>query len=517
MIRTITLSLIFALTVVNVYSQQPIADNTLSNFSNNQKMGNNPFLMSNNFYFLSDYSLPQPYAVYDSLYVLDSVNHIQYKHIRTYNSQSKLANEMVYKNVNNTFVNFQKTVYTTNISANLYQITSQKWQNNSWADERRWSYYFDSIGRVKKMVYELDWGSGQLDSTHICYRLYNSIGKISEITMISRYNNQWNDNRKSVITYDASGRINCLIDYNNNNGQFVPVAKDSVYYNSNNDITKQIYFNYYSYSGYWDKAFEKNYTYNSSGVLTLMQETLFSWTGTTYYRSIYSYNSSGLITLINTELQNNFGAWQNHKRETFTYNTQGQLISEKGELFQNNSWLNDSRNKLDYTYDANGNIATQTHIISQMNSWVPDDKIIRSYDNLNRSITGEHKVYQNNTWIPALGLLYIKDTANVEEPLSAFKYQVFYAANTTGYTQLSNSGDRITIYPNPAHSEISISNQKGTLNNMEIKIYDISGKLLLWKNYNSGDKIDISSLYRGVYFIQINTDSGIQTRRFIKE
>jgi len=73
--------------------------------------------------------------------------------------------------------------------------------------------------------------------------------------------------------------------------------------------------------------------------------------------------------------------------------------------------------------------------------------------------------------------------------------------------------DLFTVYPNPAANTLTISTQVQQIKNMSI--LDMSGKHL--KTYPSTDlTLDISSLRRGMYILQLNTADGIAHSRFIK-
>ena len=72
----------------------------------------------------------------------------------------------------------------------------------------------------------------------------------------------------------------------------------------------------------------------------------------------------------------------------------------------------------------------------------------------------------------------------------------------------------IEIYPNPAKYELKITNYEGRINKVEI--YDLTGKTVnsQWMN---GQSINIANLPQGIYFVKIETDGGVVTRKFIKE
>lgn len=73
---------------------------------------------------------------------------------------------------------------------------------------------------------------------------------------------------------------------------------------------------------------------------------------------------------------------------------------------------------------------------------------------------------------------------------------------------------QINVFPNPATDFINIKSDETI---KSIKIYDIKGSLI--KTENSSDntsKIDISTFAKGNYIISIETISGTETKKFIK-
>lgn len=76
--------------------------------------------------------------------------------------------------------------------------------------------------------------------------------------------------------------------------------------------------------------------------------------------------------------------------------------------------------------------------------------------------------------------------------------------------------NQLSIYPNPATSEITIALPKSM--NAEIRIFDITGKLLLYKANSLIDKnhtVDVSTLSSGIYFVRLNTPEGMAAKKLV--
>lgn len=80
----------------------------------------------------------------------------------------------------------------------------------------------------------------------------------------------------------------------------------------------------------------------------------------------------------------------------------------------------------------------------------------------------------------------------------------------------SEFGSNLSIYPNPATSQVTIALPKSI--NAEIRIFDLTGKLVVFEAQtlvNSKHIINISSLSPGAYFIRINSEEGSATKKLL--
>lgn len=77
-----------------------------------------------------------------------------------------------------------------------------------------------------------------------------------------------------------------------------------------------------------------------------------------------------------------------------------------------------------------------------------------------------------------------------------------------------NQIEGISIFPNPVKNKLQISAPKNsTIKNNNI--FDISGKKLMEKENET--KFDLSNFPAGIYFLEVKTENGLFTEKFIKE
>jgi len=87
---------------------------------------------------------------------------------------------------------------------------------------------------------------------------------------------------------------------------------------------------------------------------------------------------------------------------------------------------------------------------------------------------------------------------------------------TVGIREMSQSED-IVLYPNPTTGELRVMSEELRIERVEI--FDVYGRKLSSNHLiisSSHQKIDISHLTSGIYFIKIETDNGSVTKKIIK-
>ena len=111
-------------------------------------------------------------------------------------------------------------------------------------------------------------------------------------------------------------------------------------------------------------------------------------------------------------------------------------------------------------------------------------------------------------------------TDDMEFTIQSFAYNTVAGESITagetgegiGFSEFS--GKSFSIYPNPVQDRLFLDKFEDI---ESIKITDISGKQV-YESINTNDlTIDVSSLHGGVYFVNIQTKTGLFTGKFIKE
>ncbi|HNU48960.1 MAG TPA: T9SS type A sorting domain-containing protein, partial [Bacteroidia bacterium] len=82
--------------------------------------------------------------------------------------------------------------------------------------------------------------------------------------------------------------------------------------------------------------------------------------------------------------------------------------------------------------------------------------------------------------------------------------------NTVGIGEVTNLENEIFVYPNPVASVVNVCVSNPITGFARIGLYDVYGHLVTTQSYmlttKSTIKIDVSTLSRGVYFLQLTTN-----------
>ena len=144
-----------------------------------------------------------------------------------------------------------------------------------------------------------------------------------------------------------------------------------------------------------------------------------------------------------------------------------------------------------------------TGTTAQNAGFLPGDILIFSTPRLTNNIGGATLLVQQDSY-KVLNSNYIwEDTLN--GPIGWSQRNIIDWV--TGNLSITETQKSITqIYPNPAIDFIAIKNEK--TEDLSYQIFDISGKLILSGKSKSNEKIDIQTLEKGNYFLQIQNGNG---------
>jgi len=77
------------------------------------------------------------------------------------------------------------------------------------------------------------------------------------------------------------------------------------------------------------------------------------------------------------------------------------------------------------------------------------------------------------------------------------------------------STNNFNIYPIPATNNLTIETQNNELTSFDF--VDVSGKVILKKEFTQSTNLDVSDFSKGIYFLNLKTVSGELTKQIIIE
>lgn len=384
------------------------------------------------------------------------------KRIITYNSNNDVIQELdlVLDNQTQNWISNSKTIYNYDDSNNNIEITRQNWINSLsiWRNSVKYNYVYNAANNKvnqTRSVWQIE-ANNWFTDTSIDYQYDNNDNLVYEFR-------QFKDSE--TTPWQNSYLTTKIFDDNNNLLDF--------HYKSGWDEASQVWL------------FRNHIIYNyTDGILV---EITFENTSNNLLnyilKSIYTNNTFGKPT----ERVNTFfyeGVWNNDTMTSYSYNSDN-LISQMT-FYQ---W-DDTTNEWDFfgteTYNySNGNLQSNQYVDSYFSSLNEYDE----YQNLIREFY--FNMYENS------------DTYH------------YYSNSTLQNESFIKLNSEVTIFPNPIIDFMTVS-AKENINS--IAIFNTLGQLVLEKKLNtSEEKIDVTALTSGNYFVKINSETSSKVLKIIKQ
>jgi len=129
-------------------------------------------------------------------------------------------------------------------------------------------------------------------------------------------------------------------------------------------------------------------------------------------RFIRTYNLQGLLEKNLEQRGKNNLYWGNYTLDTYTYDSNNNLLTHLNQMWDNNSWGNDGLSTYTNTYDSNNNLLTVLVQNRENDSWINSNQTIRTYDSNNNMLTYLRQNWANNSWVNNDQVSYIYDSNN---------------------------------------------------------------------------------------------------------
>ena len=356
---------------------------------------------------------------------------------------------------------------------------------------------------VLKTIYQWDTASDSFVPSQKLESIFNENGDPTLYTY-SNWDTETNgfvNYLKITFTYVENGMTILAQIWDANANSYVNNAKEEV--TEDGYVKTTITQHWNTDTEVYVDSYKKVITYDENN--RILDTDFYSWDSETvsflpYSRNVYTYDENEMTYLIQT-LNADTGDYINISQENTTYDLNGNITLIETTAFDNDGVIA-YYNQSGYAYDENGHMAYSLfpNYDSESSSFIPGFK------------TEYSTVLDSDTKLDRMGTSYEYNTSSGEwDPFVGEEVQSFFY-----YTKLDAMSAEVieeahfSVYPNPAKDSLFIHG--ATIE--RATIYNILGKEVF--KINNQNKLDISPLSKGVYFINVSDGVKASTKKFIK-
>jgi hypothetical protein len=393
----------------------------------------------------------------------------------------------------------EKTSYSNlknELKALKLQLSSQNNQNNAQAAVL--TYLLDSTHNSRWSTIDNNW---YLESRTLYTN--DKFGSIDTLISLTQRNNIWTNSLRAINIYDSNNyRIKTESQrWNITMNQWVNSTKTENIYNLNGLLLQVVIYTWLQSNSIWEPRTKRIYQYNSNS--SLNEHITQKWDANINQfintdKSKLSYNSNQDIdTFLFLSWDTLSNIWLNRTQFISKYDNKHNEIESENQDWDITTklWQKISLDK--YSYDQN------------------NSKILTiEYEWLNNNWVELYKTKYNNTYDTDLNLIKVinQDWDTTSQTFINYdKIDYFYSKHDIISNTASKENSTIKIYPNPCQDFITID---GLTLSSQVSIFDLqSNPIQVEKDI---DRIDLSNLNSGIYFLRIRKENENLTFKIIK-
>jgi hypothetical protein len=306
-------------------------------------------------------------------------------------------------------------------------------------------------------------------------------------------------------------------------------------YDASNNITSSVYLSWMNPG--WDTISRVGYTYNSGGLLIAdsVEDWMAPGTWSPNTRELYTYNTAGNLTY-SAVWYNSSSTWTETDRYIITYNSDNTLNTDSGSTLSSGSWAPTMKDSFGYTAGVNyWTYLSQYQYSGGDVQWLVSSKHVNSAglpDTIFSSFYGTFATppsyLANRTKYS-----YAYDSYNNPTVSNNYSYQITDPASGAGYYNSSPVGtayfyyepymaegvkdagaltEHISIYPNPAAGEVSISRPDAVRGSFTLVTFinaigqTVRTEGMSWMRET--ESFSLAGLPQGIYVVTIQDKGG---------
>jgi hypothetical protein len=451
-------------------------------------------------------------------------------------------------------------------------ILTEKWNGSAWEDSSRIVYTYDANCQLTTQLFQL-WNTGSsawenFIQTNYTYVSGDYVGE-AITQQWNKNNSTWKNVSRLTYTYDVSFKIltltNDLYQANtwqtfststysyNTNGYvdsivtevvFIITQKSLTTYTYNSDNTPNVVLNQ-TWDGIsaWINSSQTTYTYN--GDKTVHQTVSQTWdiVGSTWINSnrvTYTYTGTAKVLTETTETwDTGTSAWVNSDLTTYTYNGSDNPATAVHQTWNTGTSAWDDETRDTYTYSTsctlpltllNFTASRNNNVISL--TWQTSNEVNTSHFNIQRSTDGTNFTNAGNVTAKGNSAItnnysFTDDAKKINGDKVYYRLQMvdkdgkYTFSKIVPITLLAYTGN-IKTYPNPVKDQLYILFNIQSSSKAELRITDATGKTVRSQHVdaaqnNSAIGVSVANLGKGVYYVVLITDNGVQKTQFVKQ
>jgi len=375
---------------------------------------------------------------------------------------------------NSRWENSSKTEYSYDANENVSQVISEEWNagSSSWIPASKTEYGYDASDYLIQII-DYEWGE--------------SLGLFL-------------NSRKIAMTLDPNGleTLTLVSFWDASEELWVESWKYEYNYNAFDALLLETEYAWDGDASDWVLSWKTDYTYNVDEKLSTKEE--YNWDSQTsswvsYWESIITYDAGGNIDQqIDSEYLEPDGPWQEQWKGIYTFDEQNNPLTEIYSQWDETTTQLVNSAKYEYVYDQ-GTLLSE--LVAPPISWfVPD--------------------YRQQILSKPLG--YVSFDYNTDISDFEVYYQEVYYYNEHFPTKVNGfvTSHIASIFPNPAREYVTI-NFAGEYHQVSFELYDVTGRRLILRQIENGERLNLEELQNGIYLYRISTEGLIQTGKLMKK
>ncbi len=226
------------------------------------------------------------------------------------------------------------------------------------------------------------------------YYTYNSNGSPTEDESVYFVDNEISQSWRTVYEYDENNNKTLKLRQKQDSTGWGNYDKIEYEYDTNNNLIFE--FEQFWVDSVWVDTDRRTIEYNTEGKpITEIFEYWFIDKWNLDYRLDREYNENGLLSML-TEVTEFLGSLFNSKRDTFAYDSDGNLLEQIEQRYADSVWAPYKQYLHKY---SNGMLDTTTFSWWEDTFWDPFDRTIFTYNN-NKDKTHETvQLFQDSAWV----------------------------------------------------------------------------------------------------------------------